>query len=348
MSLWIEIPSIVMLLAAATIVALALMRLHEARIPSTRPVAIPEYSPPAGLNVMAAAHLLSRSRTAIPAQLLLLAINKNIRLVDRSLRRGRQAFAAKFVTAEGVDEVGLLMLEAIFGPKPLIGSVVEMRADNWKLLLAVSRASARASAIPSERGWRHGARGSQWGNLACALALQCAVLFAAFYFFLIDLYSWWMVAACVAAPLTVVISLLSLRLYGPLTQEGARVRDHLEGLRLYLELAEDDRLRILQGVTTAQRVQSGAVVAIDVYEKLLPYAVIWDVERSWIDDLIGNAVELDMAPRWISDINHLWVLNAFALVQRWWRAHSVPSAGRAMLVVRIGARGGSRPRLPRA
>lgn len=348
-SWWIEVPSILMLLFAAALVTLAILRVRDSRTASTRPFAIAEYTPPAGLNVMAAAHLVGRSRSAVPAQLLLLAINKNIRLVDRSLRRGRQAFAAKFITAEGADEIGVQMLHAIFGSQPTAGELVEMRADNWELQLDVARVSAAASAIPSERGWRQGAVWSQWANLAGAVALQVAAFLGVFYYFFLDLYSWWFVAVCVLAPVTLVVSLLSMRLYGPLTESGAQVRDHLEGLRTYLELAESDRLRMLQGVDSAQRVRgAGAVVAIDVYEKLLPYAVIWGVERSWISDLIGNAVDLDVAPRWISDINHLWVLNLIALMQRWYRAHAIPMGPRRIRIVRIGAPGTWRPRPPRA
>lgn len=54
---------------------------------------------------------------------------------------------------------------------------------------------------------------------------------------------------------------------------------HLAGLREYIGLADADRLAVLQGADTADRI--GPEQEISVYEKLLPWAVVLGVEDSW-------------------------------------------------------------------
>jgi uncharacterized membrane protein len=51
---------------------------------------------------------------------------------------------------------------------------------------------------------------------------------------------------------------------------------------MYLQLAEQDRLRVLQSPTGAERIDVGdGKVLVKLYEKLLPWAVIWGVEDQW-------------------------------------------------------------------
>jgi len=73
----------------------------------------------------------------------------------------------------------------------------------------------------------------------------------------------------------------------PLTDAGADVRDHLKGLELYIRLAEADRLQMLQSVTGAERVSGagGGGAVVNIYERPLPYAVIFGLEREWAQEL---------------------------------------------------------------
>lgn len=59
------------------------------------------------------------------------------------------------------------------------------------------------------------------------------------------------------------------------TPEGRKLLDEIEGLRLYLGVAERDELARMQG--------PGAPPALDAkrYEQLLPYAIALDVEEAW-------------------------------------------------------------------
>jgi uncharacterized membrane protein YgcG len=72
----------------------------------------------------------------------------------------------------------------------------------------------------------------------------------------------------------------------PLTKEGALAVEHLEGLREYIRLAEADRLQMLQSVSGAERTKTvGNPDIIKIYERLLPYAVIFGLEKEWAGEL---------------------------------------------------------------
>src|SRR5690606_19474130 len=73
----------------------------------------------------------------------------------------------------------------------------------------------------------------------------------------------------------------------PLTGAGALIVEHLQGLREYIRLAEADRLRMLQSASGAERsdADAGPGDVVRVYERLLPYAVLFGLEREWQAEL---------------------------------------------------------------
>lgn len=80
------------------------------------------------------------------------------------------------------------------------------------------------------------------------------------------------------------------------TEKGLEYSRYLEGLKMYMEMAEADRLKMLQSVKGADTTHEGIV---KVYEKLLPYAMIFKLEKSWLDELSRYYEFDDVAqPNW--------------------------------------------------
>jgi hypothetical protein len=83
----------------------------------------------------------------------------------------------------------------------------------------------------------------------------------------------------------VVIALVARK---PVTAKGAEVRDHLEGLKIFIEWAEADRIRMLQSPAGSERIQIDTTnrrQMLALYEKLLPYAVVFGQEKEWAKEL---------------------------------------------------------------
>lgn len=66
------------------------------------------------------------------------------------------------------------------------------------------------------------------------------------------------------------------------TEKGLKESRYLDGLKLYIKMAEKERLEFLQSVKGADTSPEGIV---KLYEKLLPYAVLFKVEKSWLKDM---------------------------------------------------------------
>ena len=66
------------------------------------------------------------------------------------------------------------------------------------------------------------------------------------------------------------------------TEKGLDASKYLDGLYLYIKMAEADRLKFLQSVDGADTSDQGIV---KLYEKLLPYAALFGLEKSWMSEL---------------------------------------------------------------
>jgi uncharacterized membrane protein YgcG len=66
------------------------------------------------------------------------------------------------------------------------------------------------------------------------------------------------------------------------THKGLELSRYMDGLKLYIKMAEADRLAVLQSVKNVDVSNEGIV---KLYEKLLPYAAIFGLEKSWMKEL---------------------------------------------------------------
>lgn len=84
-----------------------------------------------------------------------------------------------------------------------------------------------------------------------------------------------------------------------LTAKGAQVEAHLKGMKMYIELAEKDRLDFLQSPKGASlkpsEVQGKQVLRL--YEEMLPWAILLGLHKQW-NAVLNNLYEKAGAPVW--------------------------------------------------
>lgn len=89
----------------------------------------------------------------------------------------------------------------------------------------------------------------------------------------------------------------------PLTDKGVALLRYLEGLKMYIKAAEVDRLKMLQSPDGAQKVQVSAddpAQLVKLYERVLPYAVLFGLEKQW-NERIGKYYEsIGQTPEWFA------------------------------------------------
>lgn len=99
--------------------------------------------------------------------------------------------------------------------------------------------------------------------------------------------------------------------YSKYTNAGLKEANYLDGLYLYINMAEKDRLKFLQSVKGADTSKEGI---IHLYEKLLPYACLFGVEESWAEELGKYCKEINYDPDWYpgGDLTSFYVMSSIA------------------------------------
>jgi len=287
----------------ASLVLALVVRAVVAR-PRTGDPIIAQYEPPTGVSAMLAANIVGATRRGMAASIVDLAVRRKLRLVERQTEgwiRG-QAYGV-----QQLDDTGLLpdeqrVSDALFGgsaaflppgiqlagsPQPAepAPGVRWLEKNDTTLGLAVRGVVTQVDAEARASGLR---RGRPIGLLLICLALGLVGLIG----FLLaagsdsDVGSTVGIFGLIVGVLVEVVVIGLIARTKPLTIAGSKLWDHLEGLKLYIRLAEADRLRMLQSVTGAERIDTadGAQI-VKVYERLLPYAVLFGLENEWAAEL---------------------------------------------------------------
>ena len=309
--------------AVAAIVALLSMlaaivtRVVRWRDHPGRGTVIAEYQPQPGVSAMVAADLVGQSGKGVTATILERAVAGELRIVET----GRKRYAVEFVGGEAGDADARSVVSALYGV-PTPGESRELKSRDTALgkrLLALRNAVKKRVATTGLRRRPDLGRRTLFA-VAGGIGAVLSVVFG-----VIALESqmggaWpaiWFAAAILAELVTFAV-VMDVR---PLTEQGRAARDHLEGLRLYIRLAEADRLRVLQSPYGAMRVERPAaasvpastdgavaapafaapldpVVVLKLNERLLPYAVLFGLERDWSRELASLYEQTETSPEW--------------------------------------------------
>jgi len=249
---------------------------------------IPQYSVPKNLDIMVAAELIQRGSTAIQAQLVSLAVKRKIRLLGYAVTDADGAdYAVQLLDPTGLESWEQAVVDALFGPGAEPGAARDLQrsgdselADALRPIVAQLPGAVTASGFigPSAR-----VRGTGWVLLAVAVLGAVSLIGA--------IFSGWV--GVVLGMFGFIFILIALGVAGfaarkqpTLSAHGAETVDYLLGMQMYLTLAEKDRFAVLQSATGADRIDIGdGKQLIKLYEKLLPWAVVWGVEESWAREL---------------------------------------------------------------
>jgi uncharacterized membrane protein YgcG len=306
---WSVVLSILGLVLAglAVVAAIVLRMLPDGGAPG-RGTIIPEYSVPENLNVMAAAHLVGRGKTAISAQLISLAVRRKLRLLDYPVKgdKGDAEYAMQFLSADGVDAFELRVLTALFGADLRPGESRDLPKTDTTLAKALQKVSKAAQkSLRTEKfvepipKWLRGG----WLRVI-AILLLVAAFGNAFLGVPEGAESAWSFPAILAAVAALILVGVLSRKPTRFTAKGAEANDYLQGIKLYLQVAEEDRIRVLQSPEGAERIDVGdSRQLVKLYERLLPFAVIWGVEKEWMDELAVRMEQAQESPDWFAGRN---------------------------------------------
>ncbi|MFC8680105.1 DUF2207 domain-containing protein [Microbacterium ureisolvens] len=286
---WGWLQSIVALLGLGTAVVLAVVtRRRHLRDAPGRPVIIAEYTPPREIDALESAVLLGHTTKAIPAEVLEQAVVGSIRIEEGPAKWfGGTRLKAVLVDPSLADGDGRMLLPGLF-PSGVPGEEFEFGRSDTRFSTTAQKVLKAASSELTTRGLRRQVpvRARAWPIAIAIISAALVLLFGIGA--LVAYVTPFVPIVLIIAAVLVVLLVAGLVSRKPLTPAGAEVRDHLQGLKQFIEWAEADRIRMLQSPQGAERVRvdiSDPRVKLKLYEKLLPYAVVFGQEKKWADEL---------------------------------------------------------------
>lgn len=272
--------------AVGTAAWAGVVRRRRLRDDPGRPTIIAEYEPPAGVDALTAAVLLGKSGRAIPAEILEQAVGGSLRIVEeRGLLRPK--LAAELVDPGRPDENGLRVLKGLFGKDLPIGKTFTFGKSSSRFARAAQKLIERTGAQIT-REWKR--------RVPTRVVLVPAVLglilggatFAFGIVAMIQFVTWFPTVPLIALGFALIFVTIILVTRRPLNATGAEVRDHLRGLEEFIGWAEEDRIRMLQSPEGAERAPvdtTSPQQMLVLYERLLPFAVVFGQEKDWAERL---------------------------------------------------------------
>lgn len=282
---------LVALVPALVILALGVVARLVARQPVSSPVV--QYLPERGSTVLRDAVLADADKKALAAALIDLAVRRKIKLIAATGAGKRSTVGATVVDGAHFTTEELSVLEVLFGPDHTPNRLRRFSADRRALTLR-ARALLRFTEDALAREGLIAPRRITWPGTTLTVLAYLGMLSEGVLVVLAFIASdraalIATLVALAATVLTVFITPASWRKYLPAARPR---REHLDGLHRYLRLAEAERFRALQSPSGAQLVAEAPadpaadpVARFHLNERLLPYAVIFGVEKQWLREL---------------------------------------------------------------
>lgn len=300
------------LLCILTLGGAIVVRVRLLRDAPGRGTIIPEYVPPKE-GLLLAADLTGRSKKVVAAQTLDLAVSGRVRVLQTTGFLGRPSYTLELVSTEATGRQALRephpttdelqFLKALFGESVLPGATLELGSSNSWVARAISTLLKRVHKDATGFGYRTtGQRGAVRTVFFTAMGSTLLSVVSS-VLCIVGVYGGAVPFAILVGSVLLFVVAAVLVSRSPLSATGTALREYVDGLRMYVHLAEADRIRYLQSPEGAER----APVSVDdpremltLNERLLPWAVLFGDEKKWLAELGSLYEQTGQTPTWYS------------------------------------------------
>ncbi|WP_449282583.1 DUF2207 domain-containing protein [Leucobacter sp.] len=272
-------------LAAAAAGAVATGRLKHRR-KTARGTVIAQYDVPPALPPLIAAPVAGVSVGPVPAEIVHLAVTGAIRIEDGEPEQGlfgpkaAQPVLRVVDPQRAADPLDQQTMTALF-PSLEAGAAFALPKKSESFGKRMTALGTAGSQQALERGYFTKER-SGAARVLGFISIGLIAVLAVFIVLGLALRNSPTAFICIIiGVVALVLALMSVSKHRVYTPVGAEWREYLEGVRLFIRVAEADRLQMLQSYQGAERRQDGTIDVIHLYEKLLPYAMLFGLEKEW-------------------------------------------------------------------
>ena len=257
---------------------------------------VPEYIPPKDASVTTSAKIGAYLGSVMTAQTLDLAVRHYIKIYE--VKEKRLLFPAEY-EIEIVRDVSELreeeqeLLRDMFEALPTVGqrlNLKELRNNTAYYERTINNDGDLEKLIRGEyelqemdeqaKSWAR--RSAMWSLVFAIVSLSLMWAIVALVLFIASFSAW------------------------RLTDKGLALKRYLEGLKLYISVAETERIKLLQSPDGVEKVQSmvdgdasrDPKLLVKLYERVMPYAVLFGKEKEWNKQLGSYYETAGNSPDW--------------------------------------------------
>ena len=259
----------------------------------------PEYLPPNQASVLTSAYILKNYEvmavkgSAKVAQLLDLAVRHYIKLYE--VKKASFLRSAQY-EIEIVKDLKELRPEESEVIRDMFGSSMPKPGQRLNLKKLQNNLSYAARTRDDDTNLKNLARGKY---ALCEQTLANKRI--------VQRWALWVcvVGVLLLSPMLLLVAgiVFALSFGWSLTDEGLALRRYLAGLKLYIGVAEAERLQMLQSPEGAEKVKVDTTdekQLVKLYERVLPYAVLFGQEKKWSAQLGQYYEQVGEQPDWYS------------------------------------------------
>jgi uncharacterized membrane protein len=248
---------------------------------------IPQYDAPDGMKPLEAGTLLDfkTDNRDITATLIDLAIRKYIKIIetkqDKMLRKDKLTYELELINNDfsALNAQESKLLKELFTDQTP-GSRVTLDKAKSSLYKTAQSLRSEVALILTSKGYFK----KDPTKVGTAYYVVAGVLF----------FAVWILGAVIGFEIVIgfVLAAAILVIFGFImparTTLGTEAVEHIKGLKMYLDVAEKDRIQKLQGPDAQYAANAGEPVkTVELFEKLLPFAMVLGVEKQWAGQFEG-------------------------------------------------------------
>jgi len=256
--------------------------------PKGRGTIVPEYGPPDDMLPIEVGAIIdfNPDHKDLSAEIISLAIRGHIRIIEENKKvllgkdKKEYSFEVYQKDESKLTEPDVLILQglrsAAKSAEQLSAKSVTVSTNDLKKKFYTTASAVEANVLKdltSREYFRKNPKGARIGIALIGLGLfifstSFAVVFGVFF----------LIGCLITSMICIVISIIM----PARTEKGVAARDSIEGLKLYLNTAEKDRIAMLQSPDSPYANKEKAPkMTVHLFEKLLPYAMVLNVEKEW-------------------------------------------------------------------
>jgi uncharacterized membrane protein len=265
--------------------------------PKGKGIIVAQYFPQAGMNPLLANVILTEKleTKAVSATILDLCVRGYVKLYEVKNKK-QPRYELEFTKEAGalsLEEQSVVNMMFNGTGKANIGEKIDLTAKKNKLHSAFMKlkklvydqvvSGSYYAKNPEKARTSYGG----WAMLLIIAGLACFFLFSP-----------WLIPLAIGLLASGLITLIFSHYMPAKTVKGVEAKEYLEGLKIYMNLAEKDRIKFLQGPDTAEKINVGdSKQMVKLYERLLPYAMLFGIEKEWAKQFAGLYGEGE-SPNW--------------------------------------------------